>query len=151
MNIAELQVRYSGVAIPRKIAIVVALSLVVAVPIGAYQQQMQSAAQRIGQAMTKTGKRTVAVVDFTDLQGNATELGRFLAEQLSVALGEAAGGYEVIDRNHLRSILQEQKLSATGLVDPLTARKVGQMAGAECLVSGSITPFSESVISRSSS
>lgn len=110
-----------------------------------YQQQMQTAAGRIGESMTKTGKKTVAVVDFTDLQGNATELGRFLAEQLSVALSSANGTYEVIDRNHLRAILQEHKLSATGLIDPLTARKVGQMAGAECLVSGSITPFSESV------
>jgi TolB-like protein len=110
-----------------------------------YQQQMQTAAERIGESMTKTGKKSVAVVDFTDLQGNATELGRFLAEQLSVALSTANGTYEVIDRNHLRALLQEHKLSATGLIDPLTARKVGQMAGAECLASGSITPFSESV------
>jgi curli biogenesis system outer membrane secretion channel CsgG len=110
-----------------------------------YQQQMQTAAERIGESMTKTGKRTVAVVDFTDLQGNATELGRFFAEQLSVELSTSGGTYEVIDRNHLRAILQEHKLSGTGLIDPQTARKVGQMAGAECLVSGSITPFSESV------
>ncbi len=111
----------------------------------AYQQQMQTAAAGIGESMTKAGKKSVAVVDFTDLQGNATELGRFLAEQLSVALGTTGGTYETIDRNHLRAILQEHKLSATGLVDPQTARKVGQMAGAECLVSGSITPFSESI------
>lgn len=110
-----------------------------------YQQQMQTAAERISESVTKTGKKTVAVVDFTDLQGNATELGRFFAEQLSVALSTGGGTYEVIDRNHLRAILQEHKLSGTGLIDPQTARKVGQMAGAECLVSGSITPFSESV------
>jgi hypothetical protein len=110
-----------------------------------YQQQMQTAAETIGGAMTKTGKKSVAVVDFTDLQGNATELGRFFAEQLSVALSTSGGTYETIDRNHLRAILQEHKLSTTGLIDQQTARKVGQMAGAECLVSGSITPFSESV------
>jgi TolB-like protein len=95
--------------------------------------------------MNRTGRKTVAVVDFTDLQGNVTELGRFLAEQLSVSLGSRGGTFETIDRNHLRALLQEHKLSATGLIDPLTARKVGEIAGAECLVSGSITPFSESV------
>jgi TolB-like protein len=122
-----------------------AMMMALATAATGYQQQMQTAAGTIGGSMTKTSKKSVAVVDFTDLQGNATELGRFLAEQLSVALSTAGGAYEVIDRNHLRAILQEHKLSATGLIDPQTARKVGQMAGAECLVSGSITPFSESV------
>ena len=127
------------------VAVYLAMMMTLTTAATGYQQQMQTAAGTIGGSMTKTGKKTVAVVDFTDLQGNATELGRFLAEQLSVALSTAGGTYEVIDRNHLRAILQEHKLSATGLIDPQTARKVGLMAGAECLVTGSITPFSESV------
>ncbi len=127
------------------VAVYIAMMMTLTTAATGYQQQMQTAAGAIGGSMTKTGKKTVAVVDFTDLQGNATELGRFLAEQLSVALSTAGGTYEVIDRNHLRAILQEHKLSTTGLIDPQTARKVGLMAGAECLVTGSITPFSESV------
>ncbi len=127
------------------VAAYIAMILTLSNAASGYQQQMQAAAERIGQSMTKAGRKTVAVVDFTDLQGNATELGRFFAEQLSVELSSRGGSYEVIDRNHLRAILQEHKLSGTGLIDPQTARKVGQMAGAECLVSGSITPFSESV------
>lgn len=128
-------------------AALVALAATVALPraSAAYQQQIEGAAGRVGEAMTHAGRKTVAVVDFTDLQGNVTELGRFLAEQLSVSLGSRGGAFETIDRNHLRALLQEHKLSATGLIDPLTARKVGEIAGAECLVSGSITPFSESV------
>lgn len=114
-------------------------------PAQAYQQQVAGAATRLGEAMTKAGRRTLAVVDFTDLQGNTTELGRFLAEQLSVALGAEAGSFEVIDRNHLRALLQEHRLSTTGLIDPQTAQKLGKIAGADCLVSGSITPFSETV------
>lgn len=120
-------------------------SIALALPAAAYQQQVTSAAGNLADAMARVGRRSVAVVDFTDLQGNATELGRFLAEQLSVALSANGGRFETIDRNHLKSLLQEHQLSTTGLIDPQTARKIGQMAGAECLVSGTITPFNESI------
>src|SRR5262249_33751886 len=49
------------------------------------------------------------------------------------------------DRTHLRAILQENKLSASGLIDPATARKLGQITGVEALVTGTITPFGDSV------
>jgi len=55
-----------------------------------------------------------------DLQGNVTELGRFLAEELSGALVNDSRGFRVIDRAHLKAILQEHKLAATGLIDPQT-------------------------------
>jgi hypothetical protein len=74
-----------------------------------------------------------------------TELGRFIAEEFSVALAGAGEGFKVIDRVHLKSIIKEHKLSATGLIDPKTARQLGKIAGVEALVTGTITPFGESV------
>jgi TolB-like protein len=96
-------------------------------------------------AIAKSGKKTVAVVDFTDLQGCVTELGRFLAEEFSVNLTTAATNFEVIDRTHLKTLLQEHKLASTGIIDPQTARKLGEIAGVQALVTGSLTPFGESV------
>ena len=87
----------------------------------------------------------IAVVDFTDLQGNVTELGRFLAEEFSVTFAGAGKGFEVVDRTHLKSILAEHKLSATGIMDPQTARKLGQIAGVDALITGTITPFGDSI------
>lgn len=122
------------------------IALVVsAVPVAALQQEIDSAAAKLTERLTKAGKKSVAVVDFTDLQGNVTELGRFLAEQLSVALEGTAPSFAVIDRTHLKAILQEHKLSASGLIDPQTARKLGQVAGVETLATGTITPFGDSV------
>ena len=111
----------------------------------AYEQQVRALATQMIQSISKSGKKTVAVVDFTDLQGNVTELGRFLAEEFSVALAGEAKVFEVIDRTHLKAILQEHKLASTGVIDPLTARKLGQIAGVDALVTGSLTPFGESV------
>jgi TolB-like protein len=119
-------------------------------PVLAYQQQVQALSNDVAGSIVHSGKHRVAVVDFTDLQGSILELGRFLAEEVSVdlaqaALGDTAERFEVIDRTHLRSILQEHKLAATGLIDPQTARRLGEIAGVEALVTGTITPFGESV------
>ena len=135
--------------LPLRFTSSLSVTLAILVPIAPaaypYEQEVKAVSVRLAQSLTRSGKKTVAVVDFTDLQGNVTELGRFLAEEFSVALAGEAIGFEVIDRTHLKAILQEHKLSTTGLIDPQTARKLGQIAGVEALVTGSITPFGDSV------
>ena len=110
-----------------------------------YETEIGNLSAKMAQKIVNSGKSKIAVVDFTDLKGNVTELGRFLAEEFSVALLESSQGFEVVDRTHLQSILKEHKLSETGLIDPQTARKLGQFAGVDALVTGSITPLGESV------
>lgn len=110
-----------------------------------YEKEIKNISTTIADRISSLGKRTVAVVDFTDLQGNVTELGRFLAEEISVSLASSAKNFEVVDRTHLKAILQEHKLSSTGLIDPQTAMKLGQITGVEALVTGTITPFGDSV------
>jgi TolB-like protein len=110
-----------------------------------YEKEIKNISLAMAESITNAGMKTIAVVDFTDLQGNVTELGRFLAEELSVALASAGKGFEVVDRTHLKTLLQEHKLSSSGLIDPQTARKLGEIAGVEALVTGSITPFGDSV------
>ncbi|MDD5771905.1 MAG: FlgO family outer membrane protein [bacterium] len=95
--------------------------------------------------ISQAGKKSIAVVDFTDLQGNVTELGRFLAEEFSVTLTSAGKGFEVVDRIHLKALLREHKLSLSDLVNPESAKKLGQIAGVEAIITGSITPFGDNV------
>lgn len=114
-------------------------------PALAYEQEVKQLSAQMAEVITKSGKKTVAVVDFTDLQGNVTELGRFLAEEFSVALSGNAKEFEVIDRTNLKTLLQENKLASTGIIDPQTARKLGEIAGVQALVTGNITPFGDSV------
>jgi TolB-like protein len=108
-------------------------------------QDLRPAANALAEKITASGRKKVAVVDFTDLQGNVTQLGRFIAEELSIALAEDAKQFAVIDRTSIRVILQEHKLASQGLIDPETARKLGQIAGVDVLVSGTLTPLGDSV------
>ena len=57
----------------------------------------------------------------------------------------SAKGFEVVDRNHLKSILMENKLSFSGLVNPDTIKKIGQISGVDALVTGSVIPFGDNI------
>lgn len=94
----------------------------------------------------ETGKKRVAVFDFTDLDGNTSLLGKYVAEELSVELTQSANGIEVVDRSHLSAILREHKMSEQGLTDPATAKQLGQFTGADVIVTGSLTNVGDAVL-----
>jgi len=99
----------------RKILFAVIVSLVFSFSSSAitfaYEHEIKGMSSSIAASITQAGKRTVAVVDFTDLQGNITELGRFIAEELSIDLTNTARGFVIIDRTHLKKLLNEHKFS----------------------------------------
>jgi TolB-like protein len=64
---------------------------------GALSQRVDELSQQIAAKMAAKQKTTVAVVEFTDLQGNVTDFGRFLAEELVTRLYDA-GKFKVIER-----------------------------------------------------
>jgi TolB-like protein len=111
----------------------------------AYEKEIKSLSSSMAESLVKASKKTIAVADFTDLQGNVTELGRFLGEEFSVALAGAGKSFEVVDRTHLKTLLKEHKLGETGIIDPSTAKKLGQIAGVDTLITGTITPFGDSI------
>lgn len=78
---------------------------------------------------------TVAVLDFeSSLPGNK-ELGKQISDTLT-ALLSGEPGITIVERSRLASILSEQELNATGLVDPQQAVRIGQLVGARLLVTG---------------
>jgi TolB-like protein len=111
----------------------------------AQYKEIDGLASTIAGPLSRTPDNAVAVVDFTDLQGNVTELGRFLAEELSISLSGPSRGLHVIDRTHLKAVLQEHKLAASGIIEPATWPRLGEITGAHVLITGTITPFGDSV------
>ncbi len=67
-------------------------------------------------------KSAITVAGFTDLQDKESNLGLFLADQISALLVEKK--CVVVDRRNVAKILAEHNLSMTGLVDPETAKKL---------------------------
>jgi TolB-like protein len=107
------------------------------------ETQLQPIATAIAAGCQAAGARRIAVADLTDLQGQVTELGRFLAEELEVSLLGTTPKIDIIDRSNLGRILAERKLSVTGIVNPATAKQLGQIAGVDGIVTGTITPLGD--------
>ena len=89
------------------------------------------------------GPKRIAVANFVDLQGNITELGRYLAQQFSVNLIRSQ--MDVVDRSRLDILMEENKMSSKGLLDPKNQAKLGELAGIDVIVTGTTSPFDNTV------
>jgi TolB-like protein len=113
-------------------------------PAQTLDQEMAGLADKLNKALAAKGCKNVAALDFTDLQGQPTELGRFLSEQLAVEI-VSTGGVSMVDRANLKSILAEHKLTEEGLVNPANAKKLGEFAGVDAILIGNVTALDDAV------
>ena len=95
-------------------------------------------ATQIVSSITQQQKAKVAVIPFRELDGRQTILGTYLSEALVTELFKR-GGLEIVERTMLDRIMEELRLGESGLIDPSTARQVGQVAGVEAIITGTIT------------
>lgn len=126
-------------------ASIILMALSAPVGAGSYDTEMKNMATAIAASFDQQQVKTIAVLDFTDLQGTVTELGRFLAEELSTNLVIGKKQFDVIDRANLNRLLDENKLSRSGLVDPENIKRLGKIAGANAIVTGTVTPLGSSL------
>jgi TolB-like protein len=122
-----------------------ALCVCLSSPAISYEREIANLSSILASSISKSGKKSIAVVDFTDLQGHVNELGRFIAEEMSGNMTSQSQGFDILDRNHMKKILEEQKLSLSGLMDPDAIKKIGKLAGADVIIAGTITPFGDSI------
>jgi len=92
-----------------------------------------------GQHSTK-----IALLEFPDLEGKGSALGKYLAEELTSRLFRT-GRFRIVERQQLERMLAEQKLSASGLVDEATASRLGRLLGADALLTGTVADLNTSV------
>ena len=86
----------------------------------------------------------IAVIEFSNLEGNVTGLGKYLAEELTTRLFRT-GRFQIIERQLMKKMMEEQKLSATGLIDEKTASKFGRILGVDALTTGTIAELNARV------
>ncbi|HMG75027.1 MAG TPA: FlgO family outer membrane protein [Pyrinomonadaceae bacterium] len=110
----------------------------------ALDQRISELSQKISNGLTENQKRTIAVVEFADLRGNVTDFGRFIAEELITHLYETKK-FKVIERQLLNKVITEQKLSLTGMIDQMSAQKLGKLLGVDAIASGTVTDLGESL------
>lgn len=111
---------------------------------GSLDQRVSELSQQISKEMSDYNKKTIAIIEFSDLDGNITNLGKYISEELITKL-YLTKKFKVIERQLLNKIVAEQKLSLTGIIDPNSAKKLGNILGVDAIVSGTITDLSQSL------
>jgi TolB-like protein len=107
--------------------------------------ELSNLTDKLATQISDHGKKKVSVIDFADLQGHSSELGKYIAEQLTVDMVMGKHDFSVLDRANLKSILAEHKLTAEGLVDPENAKQLGKFAGVDAIVLGTIIPKGQDI------
>jgi hypothetical protein len=67
-------------------------------------------------------------------------------ESLQVSFSQK--GMQVVERSQLEKVLQEQKISYSGMIDISTAKKLGQLLGTEAIVLGTATDTGNNIAIR---
>lgn len=111
-----------------------------------YEKELRSLSSTIVSSMDKVGSRKrVAVMDFTDSKGKVTDLGNYLSDELTQDLKKAAQGFEVQEREEMRSAFAQNNLTLTIPFNTETVKKINQDAKLGAIVLGSYTAFSDKV------
>ena len=106
--------------------------------------QMNTLTNQIISSFNQSNVKKIAVIEFADLEGNVTQLGRFIAEELITRIF-TTGKFDVVERNLLQKVLEEQQLGMTGYIDQETAISIGQILGVDAIITGSITDLGNNV------
>lgn len=87
------------------------------------------------------GRFTIAMMPFsnaTNAQGLDSKVAAYM---LDAMIGIKDPFLLVVDREHMQSIINEQQLQMSGIVDDATAVQVGQIAGAQAILTGTVLGY----------
>ncbi len=107
-------------------------------------RQLDNLCSQINGYLAAQKSTKIAIVEFSNLDGSVSELGKYIAEELTTRLVRNRK-VQVVERKLLKSTLEEQKLSAYGLVDQKTAKAFGSLVGADAIMTGTVSPLDATV------
>ncbi|MDR1956840.1 MAG: hypothetical protein LBQ30_08310 [Treponema sp.] len=89
-------------------------------------------------------RTTVAVLDFVNVDGHQSVLGRYFAEQAAHYLVKKPH-IRIVERTQINRVLGEMDFSASGYVSDASAIELGGMLGASALIMGTLTKIGRKI------
>ncbi len=108
-------------------------------------KELSDLTEKLATKIQAVGKKKITVLDFTDLDGATSDLGKYVAEQLTVTFVTGDRKFVVVDRANLKKILAEHKLTASGLIDPENAKKLSTFSGVDAIILGTVVPMTPNI------
>ncbi len=82
------------------------------------------------------GVREIAIVDFHGPDYSGGQIATLIQSKLM-----STAYFDIMERDKLQSLLDEQKLGQTGIIDESTAAEVGKMLGVDAMIFGSVATY----------
>jgi curli biogenesis system outer membrane secretion channel CsgG len=88
----------------------------------------------------KGEKVKIGIIEFQSLNEEAKKdnLGKIISEMLTTSFVNSES-FKIIEREQLQKVVQEFKLSQSGIIDTSYAKQIGKITGADAIVTGSVT------------
>jgi curli biogenesis system outer membrane secretion channel CsgG len=96
-------------------------------------------------AASAAEKPRLGILRFTNNTHAAWWHGGMGTDLQDMLIGELAStkAFKVLERKELDAVISEQRLGASGLVNPKTATKIGNLTGAKYIVAATVSSFEE--------
>jgi tetratricopeptide (TPR) repeat protein len=103
----------------------------------------KDAQARMDECLSK-GRYSIAMVAFQSSTGSQEPAANVTAYTLSGMLNVKDPFLKVVDRSSMEDVLKEQKLQLSGAIDANTAVRVGELTGAQALLTGNVLSHNQS-------
>jgi len=86
----------------------------------------------------------IGIIEFQSLNEEAKKdnLGKIVSEMLTTSFVNSES-FKIIEREQLQKVVQEFQLSQSGIIDTSYAKQIGKIAGADAIVTGSVTKIGD--------
>lgn len=105
--------------------------------IDALAQQLRDKVNTKPALKSKLEKAKIAIADFDLVDIPSKSVSKNVADDLYTALIDR--DFNLVERGQISKILEELKIQSSGMIDPMTAKKIGQVSGCDMILLGSIS------------
>lgn len=113
-----------------------AIALLALAP-SAFSGDFDKLAAQLSGAAKARGRARVAILPFQVIGGKGSTSGRIVSERL-VAPIMAGGLVEVVERAMLESVMREQQLQFSGVVDARSVKEIGKILNVDAVITGTV-------------
>ena len=87
----------------------------------------------------------IAILEFSGIAGSKSQTPGIVQERLTTAMAQDKS-LNIIERNLLKRVLDEQRLQISGAINDTDAKAIGKIAGADAVVTGTISDLDNNEI-----
>ena len=112
-----------------------------------YEAGISDLSRSLEQNLSTAGKETVAIVDFTDSEGNLTDLSLAMTDDVAAALAATEKEFWIASGPYLRKLINRSAFAMNDLREnPEIAAKLWQTMGIETVITGTMAVQDENTI-----